>query len=167
MQPAGVRPVSVMYFNLNCGFRLCCQTVELYANPPNLMYLLKKHFIHFLIPTPDCVQLMVPFQEDSAVVVEENTDIPDYLPEDESPSQEQDKAVTRVGSITDGMGWLSTAANFLSRSFYWWQLRVICSLFPILSKVPSSCRLSISQPPSRLQPASQPYTSLDSQLQST
>lgn len=53
------------------------------------------------------------------MVVEENTDIPDYLPEDESPSQEQDKAVTRVGSITDGMGWLSTAANFLSRSFYW------------------------------------------------
>lgn len=84
-----------------------------------LFICLKKHFIHLLIPTSDCVQLMVPFQEDSAVVVEENTDIPDYLPEDESPSQEQDKAVTRVGSITDGMGWLSTAANFLSRSFYW------------------------------------------------
>lgn len=83
------------------------------------MYLLKKALYSLLIPTPDCVQLMVPFQEDSAVVVEENTDIPDYLPEDESPSQEQDKAVTRVGSITDGMGWLSTAANFLSRSFYW------------------------------------------------
>lgn len=66
-----------------------------------------------------CVQLMVPFQEDSAVLVEENTDIPDYLPEEESPSQEQDKAVTRVGSVTDGMGWLSTAANFLTRSFYW------------------------------------------------
>lgn len=80
---------------------------------------LKKHFIHFFDSHPDCVQLVVPFQEDSAVVVEENTDIPDYLPEDESPSQEQDKAVTRVGSITDGMGWLSTAANFLSRSFYW------------------------------------------------
>lgn len=67
---------------------------------------------------------MVPFQEDSAVLVEENTDIPDYLPEEESPSQEQDKAVTRVGSITDGMGWLSTAANFLTRSFYWWPLPV-------------------------------------------
>lgn len=66
-----------------------------------------------------CLQLMVPFQEDSEVLVEENTDIPDYLPEEESPSQEQDKAVTRVGSITDGMGWLSTAANFLTRSFYW------------------------------------------------
>lgn len=66
-----------------------------------------------------CAQLMVPFQEDSAVLVEENTDIPDYLPEEESPSQEQDKAVTRVGSVTDGIGWLSTAANFLTRSFYW------------------------------------------------
>lgn len=65
------------------------------------------------------IQLVVPFQEDAAVPVEENTDIPDYLPEDESPSNEQDKAVTRVGSVTDGMGWLSTAANFLSRSFYW------------------------------------------------
>lgn len=73
---------------------------------------------------------MVPFQEDAAVLVEENTDIPDYLPEDESPSQEQDKAVTRVGSITDGMGWLSTAANFLTRSFYWWPLPVFPSSSP-------------------------------------
>lgn len=73
----------------------------------------------FLMDISAFVQLMVPFQEDSAVLVEENTDIPDYLPEEESPSQEQDKAVTRVGSITDGMGWLSTAANFLTRSFYW------------------------------------------------
>lgn len=77
------------------------------------------------------MQLILPFQEDSAVLVEENTDIPDYLPEEESPSQEQDKAVTRVGSITDGMGWLSTAANFLSRSFYWWPLPVFMSLLPI------------------------------------
>ncbi|KAG7225051.1 hypothetical protein INR49_014506 [Caranx melampygus] len=72
-----------------------------------------------VVKTEDGGELMVPFQEDAAVLVEENTDIPDYLPEDESPSQEQDKAVTRVGSITDGMGWLSTAANFLTRSFYW------------------------------------------------
>lgn len=69
--------------------------------------------------SPLFVQLIVPFQEDSATVVEENTDIPDYLPEEESPSQEQDKAVTRIGSISDGIGWLSTAANFVTRSFYW------------------------------------------------
>lgn len=59
------------------------------------------------------------FREDSEEAVEVNEDIPEYLPEEESPSEEQDKAVTRVGSITDGMGWLNTAANFLTRSFYW------------------------------------------------
>ncbi|XP_020501657.1 armadillo repeat-containing protein 1 [Labrus bergylta] len=74
-----------------------------------------------VVKTENGGELIVPFQEGSedAELVEENLDIPDYLPEEESPSQEQDKAVTRVGSITDGMGWLSTAANFLTRSFYW------------------------------------------------
>lgn len=65
-------------------------------------------------------QMLVPFQ-DAPVEVEENTELPDYLPEDESPTKEQDKAVSRVGSHPDGgASWLSTAANFLSRSFYWW-----------------------------------------------
>ncbi|XP_076869525.1 armadillo repeat-containing protein 1 [Brachyhypopomus gauderio] len=64
-------------------------------------------------------EVIVPFQEDSDVVVEQNTDLPDYLPEEESPSHEQHKAVSRLGSMQDGIGWLSTAANFLSRSFYW------------------------------------------------
>lgn len=62
----------------------------------------------------------MPLQEDSDVEVEQNMDLPEYLPEDESPAQEQHKAVSRLGSMQDGMGWLSTAANFLSRSFYWW-----------------------------------------------
>ena len=52
--------------------------------------------------------------------VEQNTELPDDLPEDESPTKEQDKAVSRVGSHPEGgASWLSTAANFLSRSFYW------------------------------------------------
>uniref|UniRef100_A0A8C5LBF4 Armadillo repeat-containing protein 1 n=1 Tax=Jaculus jaculus TaxID=51337 RepID=A0A8C5LBF4_JACJA len=64
-------------------------------------------------------ELLVPFQG-TPVEVEENTELPDYLPEDESPSQGQDKAVSRVGSHPEGAAsWLSTAANFLSRSFYW------------------------------------------------
>ncbi|XP_054047301.1 armadillo repeat-containing protein 1 isoform X3 [Rissa tridactyla] len=64
-------------------------------------------------------EMLVPFQ-DTPVEVEQNTDLPEYLPEDESPSKEQDKAVSRVGSHPEGAGsWLSTAANFLSRSFYW------------------------------------------------
>ncbi|MEE6463868.1 hypothetical protein FKM82_006082 [Ascaphus truei] len=64
-------------------------------------------------------EMLVPFQ-DTSVDVEQNTDLPDYLPEDESPMKEQDKAVTRVGLHQDSASnWLSTAANFLSRSFYW------------------------------------------------
>ncbi|CAL8399585.1 unnamed protein product [Arctogadus glacialis] len=72
-----------------------------------------------VLKAEDGGERMVPFHEGEAVAVEENTDIPDYLPEDESPSQDPDKAVTRVGAIGDGSGWLSTAANFLTRSFYW------------------------------------------------
>ncbi|XP_013885212.1 armadillo repeat-containing protein 1 [Austrofundulus limnaeus] len=64
-------------------------------------------------------EVLIPFAEDGSVEVEQNTDLPQYLPEDESPSQEPDKAVSRVGSGQDGAGWLRTAANFLSRSFYW------------------------------------------------
>ncbi|KAG7271090.1 hypothetical protein CRUP_022641 [Coryphaenoides rupestris] len=71
-----------------------------------------------VLKAEDGGERMVPFC-DGEVPVEENTDIPDYLPEDESPSQDPEKAVTRVGAITDGAGWLSTAANFLTRSFYW------------------------------------------------
>ncbi|ELK27761.1 Armadillo repeat-containing protein 1 [Myotis davidii] len=64
-------------------------------------------------------EMLVPFQ-DMVVEVEQNTELPDYLPEDESPTKEQDKAVSRVGSHPEGgASWLSTAANFLSRSFYW------------------------------------------------
>lgn len=125
MWPAGVSPCSVMFSDCDEVYSLC--------------HLLK--YVFFV-----SVQLILPFQEDSAVLVEENTDIPDYLPEEESPSQEQDKAVTRVGSITDGMGWLSTAANFLSRSFYWWPLPVFISLLPIYPESTISCSLSISQP---------------------
>lgn len=66
-----------------------------------------------------CVQVLIPFPEDGSVEVEQNVDLPDYLPEEESPSQEPDKAVSRVGSGQDGSSWLGAAANFLSRSFYW------------------------------------------------
>lgn len=64
-------------------------------------------------------EVLIPFVEDGSVVVEQNVNLPDYLPEDESPSQEPDKAVSRVGSGQEGAGWLGAATNFLSRSFYW------------------------------------------------
>ncbi|KYO26026.1 armadillo repeat-containing protein 1 [Alligator mississippiensis] len=41
-------------------------------------------------------EMLVPFQ-DTPVEVEQNTELPEYLPEDESPTKEQDKAVSRVG----------------------------------------------------------------------
>ncbi|XP_075993295.1 armadillo repeat-containing protein 1-like isoform X2 [Genypterus blacodes] len=64
-------------------------------------------------------EVLIPLAEDGSEEVEQNMDLPDYLPEDESPSQEPDKAVTRVGSGQDGSSWLGAATNFLSRSFYW------------------------------------------------
>nr|CAD27772.1 AK001373_like [Tetraodon nigroviridis] len=64
-------------------------------------------------------EVLIPFDEDGSLQMEHNADLPDYLPEDESPSQEPDKAVSRVGSGQAGTSWLGAATNFLSRSFYW------------------------------------------------
>jgi len=72
---------------------------------------------HQVVKGEDGDEKLFPLEGD--FVVEQNTDLPDYLPEDESPSQEPHKAVSRLGSMQDGAGWLSTAANFLTRSFYW------------------------------------------------
>ncbi|KAL0966023.1 hypothetical protein UPYG_G00289660 [Umbra pygmaea] len=74
---------------------------------------------HQVIRGEDGKELIVSFPEDGSIAVERNEDLPDYLPEEESPSQEPDKAVTRTGTGQDGASWLGTAANFLSRSFYW------------------------------------------------
>ncbi|MEQ2183214.1 Armadillo repeat-containing protein 1, partial [Goodea atripinnis] len=63
--------------------------------------------------------VLIRFPDDSSVEVEQNADLPEYLPEEESPSQDPDKAVSRVGSGQEGTSWLGAAANFLSRSFYW------------------------------------------------
>ncbi|XP_078100906.1 armadillo repeat-containing protein 1-like [Sander vitreus] len=64
-------------------------------------------------------EVLIPLAVDGSETVEQNAALPDYLPEEESPSLEPDKAVTRVGSGQDGSSWLGTATNFLSRSFYW------------------------------------------------
>ncbi|XP_072525525.1 armadillo repeat-containing protein 1-like isoform X1 [Salminus brasiliensis] len=45
--------------------------------------------------------------------------LPEYLSEDDSPSVEKEKVLSRVGSASEGSGWLASATNFLSRSFYW------------------------------------------------
>jgi len=50
---------------------------------------------------------------------ENDTTLPDYLP-DEEDIVVDDKALARDKTHTRSGGWLSTAANFLTNSFYWW-----------------------------------------------
>ncbi|TWW68956.1 armadillo repeat containing 1, like isoform X2 [Takifugu rubripes] len=65
-------------------------------------------------------EVFVPL-DPSGVEVQHNSAIPNYLPEeDEVPKQDMDKAVSRTNAKEDASGsWLSTAASFLSKSFYW------------------------------------------------
>nr|XP_014351106.1 PREDICTED: armadillo repeat-containing protein 1-like [Latimeria chalumnae] len=52
--------------------------------------------------------------------VEKNLNLPDYLPEDESPEKDMEKAVSQNGVKQDTTkNWLNTAANFLTKTFYW------------------------------------------------
>ncbi|XP_072553131.1 armadillo repeat containing 1, like [Salminus brasiliensis] len=52
--------------------------------------------------------------------IEENSQLPDYLPEDESPEKELDRAVSRTTAKQESSGsWLNTAASFLTKTFYW------------------------------------------------
>ncbi|XP_035278659.1 armadillo repeat containing 1, like [Anguilla anguilla] len=56
----------------------------------------------------------------SGAPVQENASLPDYLPEDESPERDTDKAVSRTTAKQDSTGsWLNAAAGFLSKTFYW------------------------------------------------
>ncbi|KAG9493465.1 armadillo repeat-containing protein 1-like [Eleutherodactylus coqui] len=52
--------------------------------------------------------------------VEESQYLPEYLPEEESPQKDTDKALARTASKDETRGsWLNTAASFLSKTFYW------------------------------------------------
>ncbi|KAM4772382.1 armadillo repeat-containing protein 1-like [Rhinophrynus dorsalis] len=54
------------------------------------------------------------------VNVEKHSHLPDYLPEEESPQKDIEKAIKLPGSTEDTRGsWISTAANFLTKTFYW------------------------------------------------
>ncbi|XP_068609943.1 armadillo repeat containing 1, like [Brachionichthys hirsutus] len=59
--------------------------------------------------------------ESSGVQVQQNAAIPDYLPEEEdSPGGEVDRALSRTTAKSDANGsWLSSAASFLTKTFYW------------------------------------------------
>ncbi|KAG8582822.1 hypothetical protein GDO81_008200 [Engystomops pustulosus] len=52
--------------------------------------------------------------------VEKSQCLPDYLPEEESPQKDLEKALTRPASKDETHGsWLNAAASFLSKTFYW------------------------------------------------
>ena len=54
--------------------------------------------------------------------MQQNSVLPDYLPEEEEESPEKDltRAVSRPAAQQDGSGsWINAAASFLSKNFYW------------------------------------------------
>ncbi|XP_018412433.1 PREDICTED: armadillo repeat-containing protein 1-like [Nanorana parkeri] len=52
--------------------------------------------------------------------VEKNSCLPDYLPEEESPQKDIEKALARPALKEENSGsWFNAAANFLSKTFYW------------------------------------------------
>ncbi|KAL6483095.1 hypothetical protein MHYP_G00079670 [Metynnis hypsauchen] len=64
-------------------------------------------------------EVLIPLST-TGLKVEENSHLPDYLPEDESPEKETDRAVSRTTAKQDSSGsWLNTAASFLTKTFYW------------------------------------------------
>ncbi|XP_076874813.1 armadillo repeat containing 1, like [Brachyhypopomus gauderio] len=64
-------------------------------------------------------EVLIPLST-AEVPIEENSHLPDYLPEDESPEKEMDRAISRTGAKQESSGsWLNTAASFLTKTFYW------------------------------------------------
>ncbi|XP_066528593.1 armadillo repeat containing 1, like [Hoplias malabaricus] len=64
-------------------------------------------------------EVLIPLST-AGLKVEENSHLPDYLPEDESPEKETDRAISRTTAKQESSGsWLNTAASFLTKTFYW------------------------------------------------
>uniref|UniRef100_A0A3Q1GW61 Armadillo repeat containing 1, like n=1 Tax=Acanthochromis polyacanthus TaxID=80966 RepID=A0A3Q1GW61_9TELE len=56
----------------------------------------------------------------SGLEVPQNSALPDYLPEEESPEKTTDRAISRTTAKEDSSGsWLNAAASFLTKTFYW------------------------------------------------
>ncbi|KAM8832037.1 armadillo repeat containing 1, like [Spinachia spinachia] len=65
------------------------------------------------------VEVFIPLNP-SEVEVQQNLALPDYLPEEESPEREVDRAISRTTAKADSSGsWLGSAASFLTKTFYW------------------------------------------------
>ncbi|XP_077991847.1 armadillo repeat-containing protein 1-like [Glandiceps talaboti] len=65
-------------------------------------------------------EVLLSFGANPGTADKENDTLPQYLPEEDSPTQVADKALARVDQQQQQQsGWLSTAAKYLSQSFYW------------------------------------------------
>ncbi|CAL8316783.1 unnamed protein product [Merluccius merluccius] len=65
-------------------------------------------------------EVLIPLNP-SAVEVQQNSAIPDYLPEEEeSPEKDLNRAISRPTAQMDANGsWINAAASFLTKTFYW------------------------------------------------
>ncbi|XP_020390584.1 armadillo repeat-containing protein 1-like [Rhincodon typus] len=62
---------------------------------------------------------IIPFSTGNAKIVQ-NLNLPDYLPEDESPEIQHNKAISQTGvKENTNRTWLNVAASFLTKTFYW------------------------------------------------
>ncbi|XP_078317419.1 armadillo repeat-containing protein 1-like [Crassostrea virginica] len=64
-------------------------------------------------------ETLVPFGANPQDIDKENTTLPDYLPEDPDSPKADSRSVARVKKDDKKSGWLSSAASFLTNSFYW------------------------------------------------
>ncbi|XP_062386808.1 armadillo repeat-containing protein 1-like [Sardina pilchardus] len=72
-----------------------------------------------VVKREDGSEVLIPCVPDECVCAVQGVCLPEYLPEDESPAVEAARAVSGKPTNPDGAGWVNTATNFLSRSFYW------------------------------------------------
>ncbi|XP_072410338.1 armadillo repeat containing 1, like [Chiloscyllium punctatum] len=72
-----------------------------------------------VVKNKDGKEDIIPFCTSNAKIVE-SLNLPDYLPEDESPEIQHNKAISQTGAKENTNGtWLNAAANFLTKTFYW------------------------------------------------
>jgi len=73
----------------------------------------------FLVGKNDVGEEVMKSIGDSNAPDESGSPLPDYLPEDDVPTEVSDKAVAPHGITETATNWISSAATFLQRSFYW------------------------------------------------
>ncbi|XP_078069793.1 armadillo repeat containing 1, like isoform X2 [Mustelus asterias] len=74
---------------------------------------------HQVVKNENGEEVLVPLNAGTSKA-EQNLNLPDYLPEDESPETEHNKTISQTGAKGNTNGtWLNAAANFLTKTFYW------------------------------------------------